>query len=249
MSEAKERLVQQAKLAEQAERYEDMTRAMKEFTELGGELSNEERNLLSVAYKNVVGSRRSSWRVVSAIEQKVEGNDKKQELAKEYREKIEKELRDICLEALDLLDKHLIAKAENVESKVFYLKMQGDYYRYLAEAASGDERQGVVEKSEGSYQKALDLAKEQLPPTHPIRLGLALNFSVFFYEILDAPGKACILAKQAFDDAIAELDSLNEDSYKDSTLIMQLLRDNLSLWTDNADDNQPEEQPEQPTME
>ncbi|CAJ0961261.1 unnamed protein product, partial [Mesorhabditis belari] len=249
MSETKEQLVQKAKLAEQAERYEDMTRAMKEFTELGGELSNEERNLLSVAYKNVVGSRRSSWRVVSAIEQKVEGNDKKQELAKEYREKIEKELRDICLEVLDLLDKHLIAKAENVESKVFYLKMQGDYYRYLAEAASGDERQGVVQKSEQSYQKALDLAKEQMPPTHPIRLGLALNFSVFFYEILNAPDKACILAKQAFDDAIAELDSLNEDSYKDSTLIMQLLRDNLSLWTENADDSQTEEQPEQPTME
>jgi 14-3-3 protein epsilon len=71
----------------------------------------------------------------------------------------------------------------------------------------------------------------ELPPTHPIRLGLALNFSVFNYEILNAPDKACQLAKQAFDDAIAELDTLSEDSYKDSTLIMQLLRDNLTLWT------------------
>jgi 14-3-3 protein epsilon len=70
-----------------------------------------------------------------------------------------------------------------------------------------------------------------LAPTHPIRLGLALNYSVFNYEILGSPDRACQLAKQAFDDAIAELDSLNEDSYKDSTLIMQLLRDNLTLWT------------------
>jgi hypothetical protein len=70
--------------------------------------------------------------------------------------------------------------------------------------------------------------------THPIRLGLALNYSVFFYEILNSPDRACHLAKQAFDDAIAELDTLNEDSYKDSTLIMQLLRDNLTLWTSDA---------------
>lgn len=76
-----------------------------------------------------------------------------------------------------------------------------------------------------------------MTPTHPIRLGLALNFSVFYYEILNSPDRACHLAKQAFDDAIAELDSLSEESYRDSTLIMQLLRDNLTLWTssDNAD--------------
>jgi 14-3-3 protein epsilon len=54
---------------------------------------------------------------------------------------------------------------------------------------------------------------------------------VFYYEILNSPDRACHLAKQAFDDAIAELDSLSEESYRDSTLIMQLLRDNLTLWT------------------
>merc|ERR1712203_963582 len=81
---------------------------------------------------------------------------------------------------------------------------------------------------------AFEISKGQMQPTHPIRLGLALNFSVFYYEILNSPDKACQLAKQAFDDAIAELDTLNEDSYKDSTLIMQLLRDNLTLWTSDT---------------
>jgi len=217
MSEApkmeKEELVQRAKLAEQAERYDDMAGAMKQVTETGVELSNEERNLLSVAYKNVVGARRSSWRVISSIEQKTESSEKKQAMAKEYREKVEKELRDICYDVLGLLDKYLIFKASNAESKVFYLKMKGDYYRYLAEVDTGDARNTVVEESQKAYQEAFDISKTKMQPTHPIRLGLALNFSVFYYEILNSPDKACQLAKQAFDDAIAELDTLNEDSY------------------------------------
>nr|AHJ11169.1 14-3-3 zeta [Panagrellus redivivus] len=239
MSDGKEELVQRAKLAEQAERYDDMAQSMKKVTELGSELSNEERNLLSVAYKNVVGARRSSWRVISSIEQKTEGSEKKQQMAKEYREKVERELRDICNDVLELLDKFLIPKAGNPESKVFYLKMKGDYYRYLAEVATGEDRNGFAGHGQSSYGEALELAKSQLNPTDAVRLGLALNYSVFFYEITASPDRACQLAKQAFDDAIAELDTLNEDSYKDSTLIMQLLRDNLTLWTsDTAADDQ-----------
>jgi len=230
----REDTVTQAKLAEQAERYEDMASAMKKVTEMDSELSPEERNLLSVAYKNVVGTRRSSWRVISSIEQKTESNERKQSMAREYREKIEKELRDICKEVLALLDEHLVPKSSNSESKVFYLKMKGDYFRYLAEVATGDDRDQIVNDSQDAYQSALDISKSEMAPTHPIRLGLALNFSVFYYEIKNTPDKACHLAKQAFDDAIAELDTLNEESYKDSTLIMQLLRDNLTLWTSDT---------------
>ena len=96
-------LVQRAKLSEQAERYDDMAEAMKKVVEMISdvpdfkELTNEERNLLSVAYKNVVGARRSSWRVISSIEQKTDStSERKQQMAKEYRGKVEKELRDIC---------------------------------------------------------------------------------------------------------------------------------------------------------
>lgn len=238
----KDDLVQRAKLAEQAERYDDMSQAMKQVTETGVELSNEERNLLSVAYKNVVGARRSSWRVISSIEQKTEGSERKQQMAREYRGKVEKELIEICDEVLALLDKYLISKASNADSKVFYLKMKGDYYRYLAEVATGDQKNKVVEESQKAYQEAFDISKSKMQPTHPIRLGLALNFSVFYYEILNSPDKACQLAKQAFDDAIAELDTLNEDSYKDSTLIMQLLRDNLTLWTSDTQGDGDEQQ-------
>lgn len=108
---------------------------------------------------------------------------------------------------------------------------KGDYHRYLAEFATGDSRKQAAENALVAYKAASDIAMQDLAPTHPIRLGLALNFSVFYYEILNSPDRACRLAKAAFDDAIAELDNLSEDSYKDSTLIMQLLRDNLTLWT------------------
>jgi 14-3-3 protein epsilon len=117
--------------------------------------------------------------------------------------------------------------------------MKGDYHRYLAEFASGEKRKVAATAAHEAYKTATDVAQTELTPTHPIRLGLALNFSVFYYEILNSPDRACHLAKQAFDDAIAELDSLSEESYRDSTLIMQLLRDNLTLWT-SSDGNEGE---------
>ncbi|KAH6648527.1 putative 14-3-3 family protein ArtA [Truncatella angustata] len=222
-----------AKLAEQAERYEEMVENMKIVASEDRDLTVEERNLLSVAYKNVIGARRASWRIVTSIEQKEEskGNSSQVGLIKEYRQKIEAELARICDDILEVLDKHLIPSAKSGESKVFYHKMKGDYHRYLAEFAIGDRRKESADLSLEAYKAATEVAQTELPPTHPIRLGLALNFSVFYYEILNAPDQACHLAKQAFDDAIAELDTLSEESYKDSTLIMQLLRDNLTLWT------------------
>jgi 14-3-3 protein beta/theta/zeta len=234
MSDPKAEHVSRAKLAEQAERYDDMADFMKIVTETGVELTNEERNLLSVAYKNVVGARRSSWRVISSIESKTESEKSQHKMCVEFREKVEKELRDICGDVLKLLDDYLIAKSTQSESKVFYLKMKGDYYRYLAEVAQGSDRDDIMGNSQKAYRAAFDIAEAEMPPTHPIRLGLALNFSVSHYEILSNPEEACTLAKSAFDLAIAELDTLSEESYKDSTLIMQLLRDNLTLWTSDA---------------
>jgi len=238
-AQSRDDAVAMAKLAEQAERYDDMAASMKTVTEMDTELSNEERNLLSVAYKNVVGARRSSWRVVSSIAGKAEESSK-EKIAHDYRKKIEQELQDICDQVLALLDQHLIPKASNSESRVFYLKMKGDYYRYLAEVAPPSHREETMKNSADAYQGAFEISTVDMAPTHPIRLGLALNYSVFHYEINGAPSKACALAKQAFDDAIAELDTLNEESYKDSTLIMQLLRDNLTLWTSDTTDAEDE---------
>ena len=245
MSESAHDLVGRAKLAEHAERYDDMAAAMKQVAEMTkGDLTSEDRNLLSVAYKNVVGSRRSSFRVACSIESKAD-TERRKEIGKDYVEKIRQELRDICGVVLKLLDDFLIPNSKgehvsNVESQVFYLKMKGDYFRYLAEVAasggSAEERTETVAESHKAYEEAWSVAKSEdgpkgLATTHPILLGLALNYSVFFYEIQNEQQKACELAKKAFDSAIADLDSLDESAYKDSTLIMQLLRDNLTLWS------------------
>ncbi|CAD2089073.1 14-3-3 protein [Plasmodium berghei] len=237
-----------SKLAEQAERYDEMADAMRTLVEQcvnndKDELTVEERNLLSVAYKNAVGARRASWRIISSVEQKEmsKANVHNKNVAATYRKKVEEELNSICQDILNLLTKKLIPNTSESESKVFYYKMKGDYYRYISEFSCDEGKKEASNFAQEAYQKATDIAENELPSTHPIRLGLALNYSVFFYEILNQPHQACEMAKRAFDDAITEFDNVSEDSYKDSTLIMQLLRDNLTLWTSDLQGDQTEE--------
>merc|ERR1712048_853371 len=197
-----------AKLAEQAERYDEMANHMENVGKGGEELSVEERNLLSVAYKNAVGSRRAAWRIIASVQQKEtsKGNEDNAEFAKEYCGKVETELDKICQTILGVLDGNLIPKASNGESKVFYQKMKADYYRYIAEFTEGDKKSKAAESARAAYQDAQNVAEKDLAVTHPIRLGLALNYSVFQYEVLQQPEEACKMARTAFEDAIAELD-------------------------------------------
>jgi len=225
-------LVFLASTAEKAERYDDMCKYMSALVSYTStekaDLTVEERKLFSVAFKNVIGARRASWRTLNVEDGKFD------DLIADYKKKIELELSGICKDVLSLLEDKLVKNPSlSKESNVFYLKMIGDYYRYLAEF---NNTEGHDKKSAEFYGKAMGVAegtKESpgLDPTDPIRLGLALNYSVCYYEILKDKKKACELAKSAFDQAISKLDQLSEESYKDSTLIMQLLRDNLTLWT------------------
>jgi len=222
-----------AGVAETAERYDDMRQILKVLvTKKVAEkqsLTIDERNLLSVAYKNVVGSKRQSWRTITqGVFETISP-----EYLQKYLELLEGELEDVCKEAISLLDMmNGIDTDQETENKVFLLKMSADYYRYLAEFKDDISNK---ENAEKFYKNAFDLAMQELPETHPTRLGLALNYSVCCYEIMKKQELACQIAKEAFDSAIEKLDTLNDSSYKDSTLIMQLLRDNLTLWsvTDN----------------
>merc|ERR1711862_350449 len=198
-----------AKLAEQAERYDEMASHMESVGKTGSELSVEERNLLSVAYKNAVGSRRAARRIITSVEQKEKskGNEENAKWAKEYCSKVEAELQKICDTILGLLDNNLILKASTGESKVFYQKMKADYFRYIAEFSADNAKSAAAESARQAYEEASKVAEKDLAVTHPIRLGLALNYSVFMYEVLSNPDDACKMAHTAFEDAIAELDN------------------------------------------
>jgi len=232
MAGTREETAFMARLAEQSERYEDMVTYVKSLATMGSELTLEERNLLSVAYKNDVGSRRSAWRAVHGLEQREAAQNKAKaivDLIRGYRLQVEEELNAKCKDILDLLSTVLVPSASSSEAQVFYLKMKGDYFRYLAEFADGDARGKCAEDAMTAYGEASTVAAN-LDPTHPVRLGLALNYSVFYYEVYSSPEKACMLAKEAFDGAMEKMEALDEDQYKDSATIMQLLRDNLALW-------------------
>jgi len=223
-----------AGVAETAERYDDMRQILKVLvTKKVAEkqsLTIDERNLLSVAYKNVVGSKRQSWRTINqGVFETISP-----EYLQKYREVLEGELEGVCKEAISLLEMMTgIETEQETENQVFLLKMSADYYRYLAEFKEDESNKDNAEKF---YKNAFDLAMTELPETHPTRLGLALNYSVCCYEIMKKQELACQIAKEAFDSAIEKLDTLNDSSYKDSTLIMQLLRDNLTLWSVTEND-------------
>lgn len=232
-----------ARLAEQAERFDDMVKFMTAVALMGSELSDDESNLLSVAYKNYVGARRQAFRAVTYIEHREAAKGPVfSELIQRYRVRVEKELTAKCSDLVEILHNELIPKSSTPKKKVFYHKLKGDYHRYLAEFASGEGHSRNASMAHDSYQLATDIANTDLPPTHPYRLGLALNFSVFYYEVFSAPERACMVAKGAFDDAMLVMDSMTEDEYKDSTTIMQLLRDNLTLWTADMVQEEPRRQ-------
>lgn len=240
-----------AKSCERGERYDDQARFVREIMKCtaqdGSEMTDEEKNLLYLAYKNIFQKLRSSYKLVARIHYNAVHapapppatsgpvllpEDKFPEQLEEYRTFTEQQIQVLCTEITQLMENSVIKNTSRTESKVFFSKLCGDYYRYCSEVIHDKNiRVNYEKKCFEHYSYALKLAHAQLAPNHPQRLSISLNYSVCLYELLGDKKQACDLAKNAFDAAIQKLDELDEVSYKDATLIMQLLRDNLTLWT------------------
>jgi len=243
MSKGYEKNVYMAMLAEQCNRFEEMTEFLEDMLKgRDKDLNSDERNLLSIAYKNSLTSRRTALRTVIAYETKEKKKDNSPFLSyiQEYRKKIEDELTKMCNNVLNTIDSHLIKKAEDAEAKVFYLKMKGDYNRYIAEYAQGDQKEKVSQAALEAYGLASKDASN-LSAIHPINLGLALNFSVFHYEVMGDHEKACTIAKDVLDVANKEMANIEDpeenENHRDALSIINLLRENLDMWKMEAEEN------------
>lgn len=239
-----ESLVARAKIAEQAERYTEMVELINQVFKEEPTITPEQRNLYAAGYKNLVAARRSSLRTINNLLRTEEssGNQRRLELLKAYRQKVEAEMNEICLEVIKMIDFLVDSKRNSAENLVFFLKMKGDYYRYLAEFKSGQAElqratSNVGQSALQAYQMATEYA-QGLPATDPVRLGLALNFSVLHYEVMSDLQSAINTSKVAIDQALAELDEVDEAAYKDATTILQLLNDNKTLWNSELQEKQ-----------
>jgi 14-3-3 protein epsilon len=236
-----EKLLYQAKISVEAGRSEETLDYMEKIIKnKNKDLTEEERNLVSVASKNCVSSKRAAWRSIYGIEVREKANNSKYEhLVSELKKKLEKELFAACNRMLGFIDLYLLKNSSSVESKVFYLKLKGDYFRYLAEFNHESNHPEIAQNSLNAYKQASEAAAE-LKCNNPIKLGLALNYSVFYYEVLDNPLEAINIANSAFNEGITNLENIVEHQYKDATNILQLLKENINMWTADMAEEQGE---------
>ena len=240
MTDKYEKQVYLAMLAEQCSRYEDMMAFLEEMVKSKSEdLSSDERNLLSIAYKNTISLDRQAIRTLLAYESKEakKAESPYLEYIREYKQKVQKELEDLCNKICETIDTNLLPKANTDEAKVFYHKMKGDYYRYIAENVDGDTKKKYSDLGLSAYNAALDAANN-IDYKNPIKLGLALNLSVFYYEVVGDKEQACKLAQETLDKSKEALNGVDEeeDEVKDAMSIVNLLQENLSMWNSEADE-------------
>ena len=221
-----------ARVAEQAERFEDMVEYLAAVLDVKGpEVTSDERNLLSVAFKNLISSKRAACRTIAAIEQNPKYSKYSDALAN-YKQSIETKLIADCQQVIDMINNKVLSKACDGEARAFFVKMVGDYYRYIAENAKSELLEEIKQKALKAYNEANQIT---LPPCNPIKLGLALNFSVFHYEVMKNHKVACELADQALQEALDKIDELEEDDFRDAKSIIELLKENLTLWKEEEE--------------
>ena len=222
-----------ARVAEQAERFDDMVSYLEAVLDVkAADVTSDERNLISVAFKNLISSKRAACRTIAAIEQNPK-YQKFDEALKAYKGQIEQQLVADCERIIEIINAKVLAKPSEGEARAFFVKMVGDYYRYISENASGDKLEEVKQKALAAYNEANGIS---LAACNPIKLGLALNFSVFHYEVMKNHTQACELADNALQEALEKIDELEEDDFRDAKSIIELLKENLTLWREEDEE-------------
>jgi len=236
---SREEYIYLSKLYERAERFKDMISSINKFIVLEPKLSRDERNILSAGYKNILSDKRASWRLLNTMERK-ESKKKSEQVPhiKEIKKHIEEEIKNILEELHNLLDKYLIPNAEEPESKVFYLRLKGDLFRYLCEISKEKELEKNLENAAKVYREAYEISEKDLPFINSTRVGLCLNMALFFYEVKGDKKEGCKIAKKCFEECMKYLDDLEKFKSKDVLLLIQLLKENLIFWSSEMNDEE-----------
>ena len=214
-----------------AERYEDASKCLEDLIKKKKEdLTKEEKNIFYNSNKYIINSKRCSLRSTNLIEEREKKHSSQYiPIATNFKNILESEITEICKNIINLINNYLLKKIIVEESKVFYLKMKGDYCRYLCEILNSNENQNYIEECEKSYREANDLA-QNFPWTNPVRLGLSLNYSVFYYDIKKNVNQAIKVAKEAIKGAKKQFDKIKEEEDKDTALTLQTLKENVLIW-------------------
>ena len=225
------------KLFNCSENYPDMVKAINKYIELNPKLSKEENKLLCNAYKNVVSDKRNSLQILLNYAKKEESKpvNKLHEISI-IKEKIISELKEIFKEIHSMLDRYLIPNAQDSESKILYMKLKADYYRYHCEFAEGEEFEEISNNARKMYKEAFDLAEKELPLYNEVRLGLVLNYSVFEYDIMDNKNEGLEMASKIYNDTMKILDDVEKKRASDNLLLIQIIKENLDIWSNEVEE-------------
>lgn len=227
---------------EKANSNDGMLLGIKKCIELNNKLTTEERRLFSAAYANTISKVRRNLRYINheikKLEKSSKPNKNQDAILAELKQSMEKEIISYCEEVQNLIDNTLFPALsdEQVEEKIFYLKMKGDYFRYLCEIIHDDNFDSISEETESCYKQALAAAEEVLPISSPVRLGVALNLSVFYAEIKKDKETAISIATNAFTGAMSCLEELEKNQNREVLFLVKMLEENMKLWGKSFDD-------------
>ena len=236
---SREEYIYLSKLYEKAQRYEDMISSITKFIELNPKLSKEERNILSAGYKDILLDKRENWRFLNLMEKKELKKKSKQVIyIKEIKNHIEKEIKKIVEEMHHLIDNYLIKNCEDKESKIFYLRLKADHYRYLCEISNEKELENNLTLAEKYYKEAYDMANKELNLINNERIGLALNFALFYYEIKGNKKEGYNIAKNCFEETMKYFNDFEKFKAKDALMLIQLLKENLIFWSSEMNEDE-----------
>ncbi|KAH0795340.1 14-3-3 protein [Histomonas meleagridis] len=217
-----------------------MVDLMKRVIDLNPELTHDERNLLSVSYKQVITVSRNGLQNINDIinYQETQNSETRLNQLIIFKQNIIQELEKYCIELINLIDEKLLPVSKDNEAKVFYYKLKADYYRYISEAKEGEEKAEPAQKAQENYEKALEIANNELPKYSPSYLGVVLNYSVFLYDVAQKRQEAIDLATKTEQETSVLIEQNSEAQINEATSILQLLREDILLWTKPNEESQ-----------